>query len=166
MRFQAKEMYVVNDFLSKQRLMIKHDQDNKNAKEKRANLQELKNKKAWEVAKSPMSSIFMTGLMTWLSGASVNIFSISITIYTIINAVKGIFSVGTCNIYFISYILSFFFSSMQLTKLIFINAFSIRQIQGPKIFLTAANDSFCNVASSYDVYRLVQSKYTRIVANC
>jgi len=54
----------------------------------------LKEKKAWEVAKSPIGTIFMTMFMMWMSGSSVNIFSMSITIYAVINAVKAILNVN------------------------------------------------------------------------
>lgn len=55
---------------------------------------QLKSKKAWEVAKSPVGGIFMTGIMLWLSGSAVNIFSISITMYSMINPIKALFGVS------------------------------------------------------------------------
>ncbi|PRP81619.1 hypothetical protein PROFUN_01126 [Planoprotostelium fungivorum] len=55
---------------------------------------ELKYKKAWEQAKAPAGSIFMTMFMAWMSGSSVHIFSIMITIYSFINPVKAILSLN------------------------------------------------------------------------
>jgi len=51
---------------------------------------DLKLKKAWEVAKGPGKSIFMTAFMLWMAGSGVNIFSIMITLYAIMNPVKAI----------------------------------------------------------------------------
>jgi len=51
---------------------------------------EIKQKKAWELATSPAKSILMTMFMIWMSGNGVNIFSIMITIYTLINPTKAI----------------------------------------------------------------------------
>eukprot|EP01117_Protostelium_nocturnum_P005938 TRINITY_DN2136_c0_g1_i1.p1 TRINITY_DN2136_c0_g1~~TRINITY_DN2136_c0_g1_i1.p1 ORF type:complete len:167 (-),score=59.03 TRINITY_DN2136_c0_g1_i1:38-538(-) len=56
---------------------------------------DLKFKKAWEVAKSPSKSIFMSLFMAWMSGNSVNIFSIMITLYSFINPVKAILSLNS-----------------------------------------------------------------------
>lgn len=39
-------------------------------------LTKVKQKKAWDMAKSPAKSIFFTMLMLWMSGSSINIFSI------------------------------------------------------------------------------------------
>lgn len=39
-------------------------------------LTKVKQKKAWDTAKSPAKSIFFTMLMLWMSGSSINIFSI------------------------------------------------------------------------------------------
>lgn len=49
--------------------------------------------KAWEVAKGPGKGILMTAFMLWMAGGGVNIFSMMITMYAIINPVKAI--VGT-----------------------------------------------------------------------
>jgi len=67
-----------------QDVLVPHQQKDKNI--------ELKTKKAWEVAKSPSKSIFMSVFMAWMSGNSVNIFSIMITLYSFINPLKAIFS--------------------------------------------------------------------------
>jgi len=56
----------------------------------RADNTDLKRKKAWEVAKGPGKSILMTVFMLWMAGSGVNIFSIMITLYAIINPVKAI----------------------------------------------------------------------------
>lgn len=50
--------------------------------------------KAWELAYSPGKSIFMTAFMMWMSGSSVNIFSIMITIYSFWNPFKAILQVN------------------------------------------------------------------------
>uniref|UniRef100_A0A7S4HY57 ER membrane protein complex subunit 4 n=1 Tax=Vannella robusta TaxID=1487602 RepID=A0A7S4HY57_9EUKA len=65
------------------------------SRDRRTAKAQLKSKKAWEVAKSPMGGIFMTMFMLWLSGSSVNIFSISITMYSLINPIKAIFNVSS-----------------------------------------------------------------------
>merc|ERR1712137_640687 len=67
----------------------------KTARDRRAAKAQLKSKKAWELAKSPLSGMFMTAFMLWLSGSAVNIFSISITVYSMINPIKAIFSVSS-----------------------------------------------------------------------
>lgn len=61
---------------------------------KQKNNAELKSKKAWEVAKTPSKSIFMTAFMLWMSGSGINIFSIMITMYSVMNPVKDIFNVN------------------------------------------------------------------------
>jgi len=65
-------------------------EENSSTRQQRANNSELKVKKAWEVAKSPSKSIFMNLFMAWMSGTSLNIFSIMITLYSFINPVKAI----------------------------------------------------------------------------
>lgn len=64
-------------------------------REARASNVELKLRKAWELAQSPSKSIFMTLFMAWMSGSSVNIFSIMITIYTFLNPTRAILSVNS-----------------------------------------------------------------------
>ncbi|KAL6072257.1 ER membrane protein complex subunit 4 [Balamuthia mandrillaris] len=54
-------------------------------------LRELKKKRAWELGTSPAKSIFMTMFMVWMTGNSVNIFSIMIALFTLINPLKSIF---------------------------------------------------------------------------
>jgi ER membrane protein complex subunit 4 len=52
---------------------------------------ELKIEKAWALAKSPSSQIFMQLMMMWMSGSAVNIFSIMITFFMLMNPLKAIF---------------------------------------------------------------------------
>ena len=54
----------------------------------------LKIKKAKELAWQPGKSFMMTGLMLWMSGNGVHIFSIMITFYAIYNPIKSAFSVN------------------------------------------------------------------------
>ncbi|KYQ89549.1 DUF1077 family protein [Tieghemostelium lacteum] len=51
----------------------------------------LKAKKGWELAKSPAKSIFMTGFFLWMVGNGINIFTMPIIIYAVINPIKAIF---------------------------------------------------------------------------
>eukprot|EP00578_Thalassiosira_sp_NH16_P001360 CAMPEP_0181135188 /NCGR_PEP_ID=MMETSP1071-20121207/32489_1 /TAXON_ID=35127 /ORGANISM="Thalassiosira sp., Strain NH16" /LENGTH=205 /DNA_ID=CAMNT_0023221759 /DNA_START=329 /DNA_END=943 /DNA_ORIENTATION=+ len=53
-----------------------------------------KQSKAMSIAVSPGKQIAMNGFMLWMSGKSLNIFSISITTMAIMNPVKGILSVS------------------------------------------------------------------------
>lgn len=46
----------------------------------------------WELAKSPMRSLFMTGFLLWMSGSGVNIFPIIITVMSIVTPMKTIFA--------------------------------------------------------------------------
>jgi len=57
-------------------------------------LARLRTAKVWEAARSPISTIFMTLFMSWMSGSNVNIFSIMITVYSFINPIKAILSVN------------------------------------------------------------------------
>jgi hypothetical protein len=59
-----------------------------------ADLSSLKIKKSWEVAVSPTKTIPMNGIMLWMSGGGVQIFSIIITIMLLYNPTKAIFSVN------------------------------------------------------------------------
>ncbi|EGC34501.1 hypothetical protein DICPUDRAFT_55778 [Dictyostelium purpureum] len=51
---------------------------------------ELKVKKGWELAKSPAKNIFMTGFFLWMIGNGINIFTMPVIIYAVINPVKAI----------------------------------------------------------------------------
>jgi len=62
---------------------------------KKVDYTQLKLKKARELAWSPAKSFFMTGIMLWMSGNGVHIFSIMITFYAIYNPVKSAFTVNT-----------------------------------------------------------------------
>lgn len=53
-----------------------------------------KQSKAMSIAISPGKQIAMNGFMLWMSGKSLNIFSISITTMAILNPVKGIMGVS------------------------------------------------------------------------
>jgi len=63
----------------------------------KADHSDLKLKKAWEVAKGPGKGILMTAFMLWMAGGGVNIFSMMITVYAIINPVKAI--IGTNGVF-------------------------------------------------------------------
>jgi len=52
----------------------------------------FKQKKVWEIAASPMKNIGMMAFMMWMSGNSVQIFSIGITITALMQPVKSIMS--------------------------------------------------------------------------
>lgn len=56
---------------------------------------QLKLKKAKELAWSPAKSFMMTGLMLWMSGSGVHIFSIMITFYAVYNPIKSALTVNT-----------------------------------------------------------------------
>ena len=56
---------------------------------------ELKEKKAWDLAKEPFSKIFLTSFMMWMSGNQVNIFSMIITILALWNPLQAIFSINS-----------------------------------------------------------------------
>ncbi|KAM9966190.1 hypothetical protein ACTFIR_006384 [Dictyostelium discoideum] len=56
---------------------------------------ELKAKKGWELAKSPAKNIFMTGFFLWMIGNGINIFTMPVIIYAVINPVKAIFQTNT-----------------------------------------------------------------------
>ncbi|KAN0022687.1 hypothetical protein ACTFIU_005422 [Dictyostelium citrinum] len=56
---------------------------------------DLKVKKGWELAKSPAKNIFMTGFFLWMIGNGINIFTMPVIIYAVINPVKAIFQTNT-----------------------------------------------------------------------
>mmetsp|Transcript_16863 Transcript_16863/g.16523 ORF Transcript_16863/g.16523 Transcript_16863/m.16523 type:complete len:119 (+) Transcript_16863:7-363(+) len=51
--------------------------------------------KSWQVAKSPFQSIFMTLFMFWMSGSSVSIWTLMITISFLFSPVSQLFNVST-----------------------------------------------------------------------
>ena len=61
---------------------------------KKVDYSALKIKKAKELAWQPGKSFMMTGLMLWMSGNGVHIFSIMITFYAIYNPIKAGFTVN------------------------------------------------------------------------
>ncbi|KAK5577811.1 hypothetical protein RB653_002759 [Dictyostelium firmibasis] len=56
---------------------------------------DLKVKKGWELAKSPAKNIFMTGFFLWMIGNGINIFTMPVIIYAVINPVKAIFQTNS-----------------------------------------------------------------------
>mmetsp|Transcript_21303 Transcript_21303/g.24495 ORF Transcript_21303/g.24495 Transcript_21303/m.24495 type:complete len:166 (-) Transcript_21303:36-533(-) len=58
------------------------------------------NSKSWTVAKSPFQSIFMTLFMFWMTGNSISIWTLMITISFLISPFKQIFSVNQAFIAF------------------------------------------------------------------
>ncbi|RHY21372.1 hypothetical protein DYB25_003553 [Aphanomyces astaci] len=55
---------------------------------------DLKQKRASEIAQAPFKGLFQTGLMMYMSGSSINIFSIMITAMAIFNPLKALFNVN------------------------------------------------------------------------
>jgi len=55
---------------------------------------ELKQKKCWELAQSPMRSLFMNAFMLWMIGNQINIFPIIFTVMAFFNPIKAIFDVS------------------------------------------------------------------------
>ncbi|CAK4076901.1 unnamed protein product [Aphanomyces euteiches] len=55
---------------------------------------ELKQKRASEIANAPFKGLLQTGFMMWMSGSSINIFSIMITAMAIFNPLKALFNVN------------------------------------------------------------------------
>jgi len=55
----------------------------------------LKQRKAWEIAKSPGKSILTTAIFAWMAGSTLNIFSIMITAMMLFNPLKSMFSVNS-----------------------------------------------------------------------
>ena len=62
---------------------------------RKVDMMQLKLKKARELAWSPGKNFLMTGLMLWMSGSGVHIFSIMITFYAVYNPVKSAVTVQT-----------------------------------------------------------------------
>merc|ERR1711879_241019 len=58
----------------------------------RGNGSALLMKRAWDVAKSPIKSIFMLVIMMWMMGTGVNIFSIMLTGYGLWSPIKALIS--------------------------------------------------------------------------
>ncbi|EPZ33669.1 Protein of unknown function DUF1077, TMEM85 domain-containing protein [Rozella allomycis CSF55] len=58
--------------------------------EKQGSIANLKAKKAWDAALAPGKSIFMTLFMLWMSGSSVQIFSLMITGMSLYNPIKAL----------------------------------------------------------------------------
>ena len=54
-----------------------------------------------EIATGPFKSLFQTAFMMWMSGSSINIFSIMITGMIIMNTLKSFFSINTGNVRFV-----------------------------------------------------------------
>eukprot|EP01133_Synstelium_polycarpum_P013445 gene13445-15847_t len=54
------------------------------------NVDELKSRKGWELAKSPAKNIMMTGFFLWMIGGGINIFTMPVIIYSVINPIKAI----------------------------------------------------------------------------
>ncbi|KAI8618102.1 hypothetical protein BC830DRAFT_1110275, partial [Chytriomyces sp. MP71] len=75
----------------------KHSQANKPKTEDEqavvdANLANLKMKKSWDTALGPLKQAPMQGFMLYMSGNSVQIYSIMVTVMLFQNALRGIFS--------------------------------------------------------------------------
>lgn len=54
----------------------------------------LKQKKLWDMASSPMKNVGMMAFMMWMSGNTVQIFSIGITMTGLVSPIKAILSSG------------------------------------------------------------------------
>mmetsp|Transcript_17444 Transcript_17444/g.37971 ORF Transcript_17444/g.37971 Transcript_17444/m.37971 type:complete len:167 (+) Transcript_17444:125-625(+) len=57
----------------------------------------LKQKKAWEIAGSPVKNLGMLAFMMWMSGNSVQIFSIGITVTALMQPIKAI--IGSAQVF-------------------------------------------------------------------
>ncbi|CEG38118.1 Predicted membrane protein [Plasmopara halstedii] len=55
---------------------------------------ELKKKRAMEIGMAPFKSLLQTGFMMWMSGNSINIFSIMITGMIVMNTAKSLFNMN------------------------------------------------------------------------
>jgi len=60
------------------------------ARKNNSSIKQIKEKKVWEIATSPFKNIMMTGLMAYLSGNSLQIFSIMMTAIAIFTPLKAI----------------------------------------------------------------------------
>ncbi|KAF1785101.1 Protein of unknown function DUF1077, TMEM85 [Phytophthora cactorum] len=70
-------------------------QDSNGAVAKTAtNTSELKKKRAMEIGMAPFKSLLQTGFMMWMSGNSINIFSIMITGMIVMNTAKSLFNMN------------------------------------------------------------------------
>ena len=56
---------------------------------------QLKEKRAMQIAQAPGKNIFMTAFMMYMSGSSVQIFSIMITAMALFNPIKALLSINT-----------------------------------------------------------------------
>ncbi|KAJ0398979.1 hypothetical protein ATCC90586_008798 [Pythium insidiosum] len=65
------------------------------AKQQETNTLELKKKRAMEIGSAPFKSLMQTGIMMWMSGSQINIFSIMITAMIVMNTIKSIFAMPT-----------------------------------------------------------------------
>ncbi|CCI40495.1 hypothetical protein ABG067_000734 [Albugo candida] len=55
---------------------------------------ELKKKRASEIGMAPFKSLLQTAFMMWMSGSSINIFSIMVTGMVVMNTLKSLFDVN------------------------------------------------------------------------
>ncbi|KAI9911831.1 hypothetical protein PsorP6_009385 [Peronosclerospora sorghi] len=55
---------------------------------------ELKKKRAMEIGMAPFKSLLQTGFMMWMSGNSINIFSIMITAMIVMNTMKSLLNIN------------------------------------------------------------------------
>eukprot|EP00299_Pterocystis_sp_00344_P013386 c6553_g2_i1.p1 GENE.c6553_g2_i1~~c6553_g2_i1.p1 ORF type:complete len:159 (+),score=21.49 c6553_g2_i1:39-515(+) len=68
---------------------------NESAGGKKLSKEALDKKRAWAIALAPAKNIPMTMFMMWMSGDSVNIFSMSIVFFTAFNGLKSLFTVNS-----------------------------------------------------------------------
>jgi hypothetical protein len=62
------------------------------ATEEKKDRTDLQSKKAWELATSPFRGLFMTAFLLWMSGNTIHIFPIIITVMSIFNPLRSIFT--------------------------------------------------------------------------
>lgn len=62
---------------------------------KLANMKALKQKQAMTMATAPGSNLLMTGFMLWMSGNTINLFSMMFTGMALFNPLKAIFTVNS-----------------------------------------------------------------------
>jgi len=85
----SKSLVKVEDPFSSSRSLQKSEP---NTPKQQKKTQDLKRKKAWEIATSPAKSILFTVFMLWMSGSGVHIFSLMAVILNFMTPIKGILS--------------------------------------------------------------------------
>ncbi|KAI9013267.1 hypothetical protein BC832DRAFT_590220 [Gaertneriomyces semiglobifer] len=85
--------YIEND--SQRSKTHKKDKTDQETADREVQIANLKIKKAWDAALAPGKSIPMNGFMLWMSGNSIQIFSVLITVMLLWNSLKAIMNVNS-----------------------------------------------------------------------